>query len=379
MKLLINTASADRGGSVQVALSFLAECKEIEGHEYHVFLSPNVGKGVDQSSFSANFYFYLMSQRPAQRLFSLKPMSREFDALEREIKPDCVFTTSGPSYWRPRPPHLIGYNLPHYIYRDSPFWKRVGFRERLQFNLKGILIRWFFRRDADAYVVQTDDVNQRLQAFIGKSNVHTVSNTCSAAYYDAHRCAPKLPPRSEDEFRALTLSALYSHKNLEVIREVVDEFRRRKRPSPRFVLTIQQADYDLVFWENYTEEVVTVGPVPPSECPSLYDECDAMFLPTLLECFSASYPEAMIMKKPILTSDLGFAQTVCQDAALYFDPLNASEIADQFERLMDSDELQNDLIGRGLERVKTFNSAAQRACRFISICGSFVESKTQLK
>jgi glycosyltransferase involved in cell wall biosynthesis len=372
MKLLINTASADRGGSVQVALSFLTECKKVERHEYHVFLSPNVGKGVEQSSFPPNFHFHQMAQRPSSRVFSLKPMSRLFSELERSIKPDCVFTTSGPSYWRPRSPHLIGYNLPHYIYRDSPFWRRVGFRERLQFNLKSILIQWFFRRDADAYVVQTDDVNQRLKQFLGKTAVYTVSNTCSAAYYDSHRCAAKLPVRAEGEFRALTLSALYTHKNLEIIREVVDEFRSRLRPSPRFVLTIQQSDYDSVFGKNYTEEVVTVGPVPPSECPSLYEECDAMFLPTLLECFSASYPEAMVMRKPILTSDLGFAQTVCEEAALYFDPLSAIEIVDQFERLMDSDKLKSDLIERGGQRVKTFNDAHQRAKAFLSICEGLV-------
>lgn len=372
MKLLINTASADRGGSVQVALSFLAECKMIEGHDYHVFLSPNVGKSVEQSSYPSNFHFHQMSQRPSSRVFSLKPMSRLFAELERSIQPDCVFTTSGPSYWRPSSPHLIGYNLPHYIYRDSPFWTRVGFRDRLHFNLIGIIVKWFFRRDADAYVVQTDDVNQRLKEFLGKSDIHTVSNTFSAVYYDSSRCEAKLPPRTEGEFRALTLSALYTHKNLEIIRAVVDEFRRRGRLAPRFVLTIQRADYDLVFGENYIEEVVTVGPVPPLECPSLYEECDAMFLPTLLECFSASYPEAMIMQKPILTSDLGFAKTVCKEAALYFDPLSAIEIVDQFERLMDSEKLKSDLIERGEQRVKTFNDAHQRAKAFLSICEGLV-------
>lgn len=362
---------------MQVALSFLAECKEIEGHEYHVFLSPNVGKSVDLPSFPSNFHFHQMAQRPSSRVFSLKPMSRLFSELESSIQPDCVFTTSGPSYWRPHAPHLIGYNLPHYIYRDSPFWQRVGFRERLQFNLKGMLIQWFFRRDADAYVVQTDDVNQRLQAFIGKTDVHTVSNTCSAAYYNSHRCEAKLPPRSDGVFRALTLSALYTHKNLEIIRAVVDEFRRRDRSAPQFVLTIEQTDYDSVFGKSYTEEVVTVGPVPPSECPSLYEECDAMFLPTLLECFSASYPEAMILQKPILTSNLGFAQTVCQDAALYFDPLNASDIADQFKRLMDSDGLRDDLIEKGNQRVKTFNSAHQRAKAFLSICEGLCSKRSE--
>ena len=60
----------------------------------------------------------------------------------------------------------------------------------------------------------------------------------TSAYYDSARCPPKLSKREESEFRAITLTADYSHKNLEIIREVVDEFRRRGCPSPRFVLTI---------------------------------------------------------------------------------------------------------------------------------------------
>ena len=54
-----------------------------------------------------------------------------------------------------------------------------------------------------------------------------------------------------------------------------------------------------------------------------------MFLPTFLECFSASYAEAMLMKKPIITSNLGFAQNVCKDAAVYFDPCNPEDIIDK--------------------------------------------------
>ena len=55
--------------------------------------------------------------------------------------------------------------------------------------------------------------------------------------------------------------------------------------------------------------IINVGPIKSAECPSLYSECDIMFFSTLLECFSASYAEAMIMKKPIITTDMGFAHT----------------------------------------------------------------------
>jgi glycosyltransferase involved in cell wall biosynthesis len=375
MKLIINTASSDRGGSIQVALSFLEECKGITEHQYFVFVSPNLRRQVNAVSFPENFRFYEMDQRPSTRVFSLNPMSRLFSKLEAEIQPDCVFTTSGPAYWRPQAPHLIGYNLPHYIYRESPFWQRVKFRDRLSFNLKGLLIRWFFRRDGDAFVVQTDDVKKRLERFLGKTGAHTVSNTCSSVYREREHFSNKLPVRGNDEFRMLTLSALHLHKNLEIIREVAQQLRQRGVAGIKFILTIPQSDYDSVFGSDYLSEVLTVGPVLPIECPSLYGECDAMFLPTLLECFSASYPEAMMMQKPILTSDLGFARTVCGESALYFDPLNPADISDKIEYLIGFPDRQSSLVKLGVERVKLFNSPVQRALAYLELCQNLVGSK----
>src|SRR5690606_18410540 len=92
-------------------------------------------------------------------------------------KPDVVFTTSGPSYWRPQAPHLMGYNLPHYIYTDSPYFNIISTKERLKWKLKGAVVKKFTRTDADAYVVQTDDVKDRLKKWIKKDKIFTVSNT----------------------------------------------------------------------------------------------------------------------------------------------------------------------------------------------------------
>ena len=115
-------------------------------------------------------------------------------------------------------------------------------------------------------------------------------------------------------------------------------------------------------------EVRVVGPVPPPDCPSLYAECDAMFLPTLAECFSASYPEAMKMRKPIVTTDLGFARSICAEAALYFEPRSAGSAAKQVIRLIDDTDLQATLRQLGEGRLAAFDSPAQRAEKILTIC-----------
>ncbi len=375
MKIMVNTASTFKGGGVQVAHSFIEECKKFPENEYHVVLGTTIGGILNQESFPDNFKFYKIGYRPATKVFSLRGASGFFKQLESKIKPDAVFTTSGPAYWRPKAPHVAGYNLPHYVYPDSPFMTRLPFKNKVKWNLKGAILKHFFNRDADAYVVQTEDVNQRLKKYLGTDKVYTVTNTFSAKYLNPKEVVNKLPVKKNGEFRLLTLSAWYPHKNIEIIKPVVDALREKNAGKIKFVLTLPQEIYEKHFPDNYRKCVINIGPVKIDEAPSLYNECDAMFLPTLLECFSASYAEAMVMQKPILTSDMGFAHTVCHNAALYFNPVDPADIADKIIRLYNSAELQQELINKGNETVKQFGSAQERAAKYLEIITQVVNGR----
>lgn len=372
MKLLVNTATTYKGGGVQVAQSFIEECRNFSDHRYHVVLGEMLSELVDRDTYPDNFSFYTLGYRPATRIFSLKSHSKDLKKLEADIKPDAVFTTSGPAYWRPEALHLVGYNLPHYIYRDSPFFSRISFPERVQWDLKGALIKYFFKRDADAFVVQTEDVNERLRKLLGTGEVYTVSNTFSQYYRDPLEVADKLPRRSNDEFRLLTLSAWYPHKNLEIIPKVIDVLPGKLKEKVRFILTLPDEDFEKHFPGRYHRNIVNIGPVKPEEGPSLYRECDAMFLPTLLECFSASYAEAMVMEKPVLTSDLGFAHTICGQAALYAEPMNPEDYAEKIHRLKEDNRLREEMIQAGRMQKKKFLTANERAERYLEICQTLI-------
>lgn len=375
MKIFINTASTFKGGGVQVANSFIEECRQHPENDYHVVLGTTIGQMIKQEDFPANFHFYKIDYRPATKVFSLRGSSNFFKQLEAKIKPDVVFTTSGPAYWKPKAPHLAGYNLPHYIYTDSPFMARLPLKNKIRWNLKGAMIRHFFKRDADAYVVQTDDVNQRVRKYLTTDKVYTVTNTFSAKYLNPKTVLDKLPAKQEGEFRLLTLSAWYAHKNLGIIKPVADILRQQNQTDIKFVLTLPQDIYLEQFPTQYHGQIINVGPVKIDEAPSLYKECDAMFLPTLLECFSASYAEAMVMRKPILTSNLGFAHTVCHNAALYFDPVNAEDIAAKMLQLYQSEKLQQELIEKGNETIKQFGSAQDRAGKYLEILKQLADGR----
>lgn len=373
MRLLINTALLRFGGAVQVASSFIDECRRFPKHEYDVVLGPGVGAVLDTSNYPDNFRFH----RKTFGVMGLRKapiVQREMSAIERELRPDCVATTSGPAYWRSERPHLMGFNLPLLIYPESPYFQRIPLKKKLRFSVRNRLHRAFFRRDADALLVQTDDVNRRVRKLLGTNAVHTVTNTHSAWFDDPPARPQRLPERKEGIFRLLTVSSYYSHKNLDIIPALIRELPERLRCRVEFVLTLTEEIFRERIAADIPEQVRLVGPVPPPDCPSLYMECDAMFLPTLAECFSASYPEAMKMGKPIITTDLGFARSICQDAALYFTACDARDAARQVEKLIDDRALQDDLRQRGRARLAAFDTPARRAEKILDICKGLIES-----
>ncbi len=375
MRLLINTATTFKGGGVQVAQSFLRECRSFTAHEYHVVLGLSLDKLIQREDYPANFYFYAMAYRPATRVISLRPVDRFFKDLEEKIRPDVVFTTSGPAYWRPSAPHLTGFNLPHYIYRDSPFFKRIPLWKRLRWRLKGALIRYYFRRDSDALVVQTDDVGVRARRWTGLSHVYTVTNTYGGQYekpvLEGHRV---LPMREPEEKRFLMLSAWYAHKNFEIINGISAILDASMRRDLRFVVTLPTDIYERIFTAEARKRIYNIGPVGPDQCPSLYAECDFVFLPTLLECFSATYAEGMKMGKPILTSDLSFAHTVCGEAAMYFDPTDAGDAVAKMVELAEDGNLQEYMVAKGSERLSLLLSSEARAAKYLEICDQLAKA-----
>jgi glycosyltransferase involved in cell wall biosynthesis len=374
MRILINTASTFKGGGVQVAKSFIEECKDMHEHKYFVVLGVNISKSINKDSFPENFTFYEAPFRPATKVFSWSSHNYFLKRIEKQWKPDIAFTTTGPSYWRPKVKHVMGYNLPHYIYSDSPYFQIIPLKRKLWWKSMKIYAKYILKRDADSLVVQTDDVKERVQKLLSKKSVFKVSNTISEHYLSPRKAAKKLPVKTKNQFRLLTLSAWYPHKNLSIIPKVLDVLIKKGYTNIVFVVTLPKEDMaKLCLVDKYEGQLINTGQVKVEEGASLYQECDAMFLPTLLECFSASYAEAMKLQKPIITSDMGFAHTVCKEAALYVNPMDANDIALKLIELSTSHKLQQDLVTKGVKRLEVFGSSQDRAKRYLEICEALIK------
>ena len=104
---------------------------------------------------------------------------------------------------------------------------------------------------------------------------------------------------------------------------------------------------------SLNDSIVNIGPVKQEDLAWLYKQSYALFLPTLLESFSGTYLESMKFNIPILTSNFDFAREVCNNAALYFDPININDIK---TKILSLSQQRPFLIEYGKIRYNSFNS-----------------------
>lgn len=379
MKLIINTSTLSGTGVTQVATSFIKECVYFTENEYHVFLSQTVKSQLDLSTFPSNFKFYFFSAHPFFGLKGFK-IRRQLRETENKINADCVFSVFGPSYWTPKTPHLMGYAYPHYVYPDSPFFNVISLREKLIIHIYKIFHKYFLLKNGTYYCCETEDVSRRLTNYlkISANNIFTVSNTYNDYFISVDKVQNEtiLPAKEKNEFRFLCLYSFAKHKNLEVLNEVIPHYQKvNGTKNIKFVLTVDNNLLQKKLHSSIHKFIYNLGRIDVEKCPQVYNECDAIFLPTLLECFTANYPEAMIMEKPILTSNLSFAENICKDAAIYFNPLDVDDIVKKIELITENKGLYDSLVNYGKKRVMVFDSAHQRAEKYLNICKKMVNNE----
>lgn len=370
MKLLINVSTLSGTGVIQVAVSFIEECKKFCENDYSVLISKGIASQIDKKSFPSNFKFYEIEGRP-RLLFKGYSTRQKLRKLEMETNPDFVFSVFGPSYWTPKSPHLMGYAYAHYVYSESPLFKIMPWHYLLKTKIHKFFHNFFLKRNGAYFVCETNDVAIRLVKFlnISQNNVYTVSNTFNHFFNDFSPSSKNLLPiREKDEYRLLSLCSFEPHKNLEILNKVIPILNSRfKNRRVKFVLTVDDKLLQSKMSDEARGSIINIGRVDVSLCPQLYYECDALFLPTLLECFSANYPESMKMKRPILTSNLSFATMVCQKAALYFDPLDPDDIVEKVIRIIEDKDLNRELVENGLHQLQSFKSSEDRTKAYLEI------------
>ncbi len=275
----------------------------------------------------------------------------EFARILNNLKIDVVFNLADIPI-ATSIPQVFLFDWPYGVYPESVVWKMMDIKSLLTRKTK----LFFFKKNlkfVSSLIAQTSEMKERLSRLYNFSNIKIVPNAVSIENIEeeAKNHEFNFPPGN----KLLYLSYYYPHKNLEIFIPIAKEIRRRNLEY-KIIITISEAQHakakillQEIDKENLQDIIINIGPVDMSNVPSLYRQCDALLMPTLLESFSGTYVEAMHHRLPILTSDIGFATSVCGDAAIYFNPLKADSILEKIEDVFNNDNLRIDKIEKGKE------------------------------
>ncbi|WP_395496494.1 glycosyltransferase [Arsenophonus endosymbiont of Lipoptena cervi] len=360
--LLVNVSNLYTGGGLQTGISVIEEFTALKV-KYIAAISPPI---FEQLSDEAKKLCVVIKLTPSGLLnFSAR---KKLTNLVQKYQVTDVFTVFGPSYWIPKVKnHLVGFAQAWIIYDTTTIIDTLSLKERIKRIILNFIQKIFFKYNATKLVTETNDVRRKIISLFktNPKNIFTVSNAISSAFYDKkkydYKILNKLPTKNNDIW-LLTIAYDYPHKNLKIITKLINKLPYKFK----FILTVND-EFKKNFSKKNQNRIITLGKITNVQCPPIYEICDALFLPTLLECFSASYIEAMYMEKPIFTSNKTFAKAICKNAAYYFNPLNIDDISKTIINAYDNKTMINKkcLLGKAL--IKKLPSAKDRAKKYLNI------------
>jgi len=362
--LLVNTSNLHTGGGVQVAISFLYELSLLDSDlsNIHVVASSEVADGLMRLQTNVlNFGKYDILDT-----FGLKAL---YSNLNNRIKNyDVVFTVFGPNYLRCKAEkEIVGFAQPWILNFKNPISENMSFFNRSKLRIR-FHLQWLFFFRSDDYIVELEHVKEALILLknIDGSKINVVYNTVSSLYKDKSKWESVLIKKNSEDFSLGIVTRDYPHKNLAVLPLVAEALDVQHNLKVHFYTTLNDLEWDTKD-EYFKRYVSTVGSLSPDECPSFYEQIDGVIFPSLLECFSATPLEAMVMEKPLFASDRGFVRDVCGNNAVYFDPVDPNDIANKIADYLKSDIDYSYELKQAKMHALNFSNAKGRAEGYLKI------------
>jgi glycosyltransferase involved in cell wall biosynthesis len=155
------------------------------------------------------------------------------------------------------------------------------------------------------------------------------------------------------------LGTAFPHKNLEKLVAAFD-ILYAKQPELKLVLVGKKEKHYLeleqkVQQHRSAKNIIITGFLPDEQAKWLYEHCQAYVFASLSEGFGLPALEAMAHGAPIASSNASCLPEVYGDAAHYFNPHSAQDIADKVSEILEDKKLRDSLIKNGAQQVKKYS------------------------
>lgn len=170
----------------------------------------------------------------------------------------------------------------------------------------------------------------------------------------------------------LFIGGIHPRKNLLQLLKAFSIFKKRQLSSMKLLVAGRLAWHNEELLEKlktykYRDEVVLLDYLPEAELAQVTAAAYALIYPSLFEGFGVPIIEAMKSGVPVACSNTSSMPEVAGDAALFFDPNDANDIAQQMMLLYKDENRRKELIQKGIAQANKFswNDSAQKLWQII--------------
>jgi glycosyltransferase involved in cell wall biosynthesis len=365
MRIVINAASAKMGGAVTYLTNLLQFLPTPEsGHEFEVFLPHEIF--LQQANLTKNISLHPTDIGRAswwKRVWWEQVTLRQW--LKR-AKAQALFSTANFG--------MIGCPVRQLLLvRDALYFswryeKELLFKHPLRWKMRFKLRRWLIAasvKSADIVMTPTramlDDLRRCVEVEPRKALVNPYGKSPVERIH-LHGSRRSIELRERPQVRLVFVSLYSEHKNLTTLLRAIPllnkdgrlEFSVTTTANPAWEggawTVTHEADLALSREPAVAPWVHFVGPLGKQQLEDLYRQGDIFVFPSLCESFGHPLVEAMARGLPIVAAHTQVNREICADAAIYFAPLSAENLAHQVARVAADAALRANLVAAGARR-----------------------------
>ena len=285
----------------------------------------------------------------------------------KQIQPDVIFSFANIGARKSLSPQVV-FIQQHLVFIDEGI---------LRHNFCLRLRMWYMRREiitgakaSRTVIVQTETMRKRMLTYAPELNgrIHVIPSG-----FRMLTVKPMIRPRVKEQIDSLTRPLLVyvslprRHKNhitlLRAFTNVLKLFPNasllltegRDDPHDRDMGKVKKGLKEEIQKLGISDRVFWFEWLLSSEVDYAHSISDLMIFPSLAESFGLPLAEAMSIGCPILAADLPYAHDVAGDAAIYFNPCSAEDLAERVVSGLKSPDTLRKLVKLGKDRSVLFS------------------------
>lgn len=370
MRILINAASANRGGAVIYLRNLLKWFPEVASqHQFIVYVpGETLEKLMSLGGNGVLLRSYPFADTAGMRRLYFDQV--KIPQLVRKYEVDLLFSTTGFGTLLSPCPQVL-------LIRNSQYFSEDLQRkyEDLNRSLRTLFLRRWWSllsiRTSDMVLFPTAAMRDMVEAYkpLNDKHVETIHYGFDRETFLQNRedrsdiLEELVELRQQGHHLLLNVSSYALHKNFETLIEALS-LLREARFKFKFITTLYQHptiqnDFD-AFCKRIQElglndSIMMLGYLPYSSLASIYEQADVFVFPSFTESFGHPLVEAMATGLPIVAANTTVSREVCDGAALYFDTFDAKDCAKQLISVLQHDDLRRTLAQAGQRRSEDFS------------------------